>query len=106
MKTEGKGISMSYTIFPKCGSFKGWVVVPEERIRRAKEIIETDDPYHLQDAFCKDKTDRYLSFGVIIESREELAPTLKDGWSIRLRCEAIRKNKLEHVIKHLKLNSD
>jgi hypothetical protein len=104
MKTNEKGISVYYTIFPECSSFKGRILVSEERIRRAKRIIEKDSPYHLSN--CKDKIESYLFQGVIIDVKKEFSSAEKDDWEIRLRCEKTRKGKLEQIIKHLRLNSD
>jgi len=106
MKTfveEEKGICLVYTIFPEGRQFKNWILISGEKIREAKRIIKSDYPYHLTDPFSKDKIERYLSSGILIETNEESAPTLKDGWSIRLKCEKINKDKLEEKLKHLGL---
>ena len=105
VETDDKGISLSYTHFQECMGYKNWILVSGERIKIAKRVIELEDPYHLADAFSKDKIERYLRCGIVIEFQEASASTLRDGWSIRLKCETTRKNKLEETIKHLKLSN-
>jgi hypothetical protein len=105
IETEDKGISLSYTHFRECSGYKNWFFVLGDRLNGAKRMIELEDPYHLADAFSQDKVDRYLRCGILIEFKEASTPTLKDGWSIRLRCESSKKDNLEETIKHFKLSN-
>ncbi len=100
---EEKGISRIYTPFQQCKNFKDWVLISKEKLKRAKQIIELDYPYHLTDPFSTDKIEKYLCSGVLIEIHEESAPNLKEGWGLRLRCEKVNKPKLEEKLKHLHL---
>lgn len=103
MKAGRNGICVSYTAFPQCRGLQDWVFIPREKILQAKEIIKSEHPYHLEDPVLKDGTEKYNLSGVLVETNEQSVPDSKNGWGIRLRCEATRKNKLEETLKHLKL---
>ena len=67
-----KGKCLVYTIYKEC-RYKDWIVVPGEKIRKAKKIILSKNLYQLHDPFSKDEIAKYLWLGVLIGTQQETA---------------------------------